>query len=76
MAINELRTIETMLNALNNQAYPEQPANTLTNSKLNIFNILTINTLLKYYNIDVFLLKSSFLENGMIPKKYTSFNSV
>lgn len=70
MAINELRTIETMLNALNNQPYSQQPANTLTNSKINIFNILTINTLLKYSYIDIFLLKSSFLENGMIPKMY------
>lgn len=72
MAINELRTIETMLNSLTTGSYPtEQEANTLTNSKLNIFNTLTINTLLKYYNIDIFLIKSSFLENGMIPKMYS-----
>ena len=76
MATNELRAIEILLNSLTTKKAPtplyKDEIDDFTNSKLHLFNRITINTLLKYYDNNVLFPKESFLENGIITGIYDS----
>ena len=75
MPTDELRAIEILLNSLTskgNKTVPVLPSesDSFTNSKLYLFNRISINTLLKYYDNNPLFPQESFLENGIIPGLY------
>ena len=75
MSTNELKAIEVLLTCLttknaeqvNYLAYDEDSFN---NSKLSLFNRITINTLLKSYQDTLLFPKEKFLSTGVIPGTY------
>lgn len=75
MPTEELRAIEILMNSLTSkgpktvEVLPNE-SDSFTNSKLYLFNRITINTLLKYYDNNPLFPQESFLENGIIPGLY------
>lgn len=74
MSTTELKAIEILLNSLTSKnstmSVPASDIDSFTNSKLNLFNIITINTLIKYYEDTPLFSKEQFLKNGTIPNVY------
>ena len=75
MSTNELKAIEILLTSLTSKR-PEQvniklqEEDSFNNSKLQLFNRITINTLLKYYEDTILFPKEKFLSTGVIPGTY------
>lgn len=75
MPTDELKAIEILLNSLTSKSnktvevLPNE-SDSFTNSKLYLFNRISINTLLKYYDNNPLFPQESFLENGIIPGLY------
>lgn len=75
MSTNELKAIEILLTSLTSKR-PEQvniklqEEDSFNNSKLQLFNRITINTLLKYYEDTILFPKEKFLSTGVVPGTY------
>lgn len=77
MSTNEIKVIETILTSLTTKKpeqidYIQQNEDDFNNSKLYLFNRITINTLLKYYTDTLLFPKEIFLKKGIIPGTFNT----